>query len=118
MKIITTVALVLAFLSWCEAGNEVIQYAKVRDVQSLSGVVADSSGAPIAGAIVCEMSGGWKTQLGCTETDPQGRWSLKPIGKAKTYEIRFAKGGFHQVWMRLRLRPSAKPFTIEMPVAT
>ena len=118
MKTIATVAIVLGVLTWCDAGNEVVQYANVRDVQSLSGAVTDPSGAPITGARVCEMSGGWKTDVQCTTTDSEGHWSLEPTAKMRIYEIKFAVDGFNQVWIRLRIKTKAKPFTIELPIAT
>lgn len=118
MKTIATIAVVLGVLTWCDAANEAVQYAKVRAVPSLSGAVTDTSGAPVTGARVCEMSGDWKAESQCTTTDAAGNWSLQPTAKVRIYQIKFAGYGFNQVWIRLRIKAKAKPFTIELPVAT
>jgi len=118
VKILTAVAVVLCFLTWCEAGNEIVEYAKVRDVGSLAGVVSDPVGAPIAEVRTCEMSGDWKTELACTTTDAQGHWALPSVTQSNVHQIQFVKDGFNQVRVRVRLKRNAKPLTIDMPVAT
>ena len=119
MKLITTFIAVVMLLATCHAGQEVLEYAKVKKVGTLSGVVTDQTGAPIPGTQVSEMSDDWKTELRSTSTDAQGRWSLLPRSGIKSYRIRFAKDGFNQVWVRLRIKArNTTPLAITLPVAT
>ena len=119
MRILANFLLVLCWLSICQAGQEVVQYAKTRKVSTLSGTVVDRTGATIPDTQVCSMSAGWKTDLQCTTTDSDGRWALSVKPKEKLYNLRFVKANFNQVWIKVRVttRKSA-PLTVEMPVAT
>jgi len=119
MKTVVNIAVLLCLLTTCGAGTEVIQYAKTRNVRTLSGSATDTTGAAIPDVQVCTMSHRWKVQLQCTTTDSQGRWSLPPLPNANTYELRFVKDGFDQVWIRVRVtQRKAAPFMVELPVAT
>jgi hypothetical protein len=102
-KAIGIVAVVPCFLTLCQAGQETIEYAKIRNVKTLSGVVIDPAGAPIVQVRVLEMSDDWKTEPRSTMTDAQGRWSLPPNPGSKAYRIRFVEDGFDQVWLPVRL---------------
>src|SRR3954469_4369190 len=81
MRILANSLLTLCLLGICEAGQEVVQYAKTRNLSSLSGTVVDRTGAAIPDAQVCTMSAGWKTELQCTTTDSDGRWALSVRSK-------------------------------------
>lgn len=119
MKIIANFLLVLCLLGICEAGQEVVQYAKTRNVPTLSGTVVDTTGAAIPDAHVCSMSASWKTELECTTTDSDGRWTMSVRPKETLYYLRFAKANFNQVWIKARVTTyNASPLTVELPVAT
>jgi hypothetical protein len=119
MRILTNVLLVFCLLRICEAGQEVVQYAKTRKVSTLSGTVVDNTGAAIPDAQVCSMSAGWKTELQCTTTDSDGRWALSVRPRETLYFLRFVKANFNQVWIKAQLTTrKAAPLTVEMPVAT
>jgi hypothetical protein len=119
MKILTTFLLVLCLLGICEAGQEVVQYSKTRNISTLSGMVVDTNGTAIPDAQVCSMSAGWKTELECTTAHSDGRWALSARTKEKLYYLRFVKANFNQVWIKVRVTTrKAAPLTIEMPVAT
>ncbi len=119
MRIRTTVLLVFCLLGICEAGQEVVQYSKTRNVSTLSGMVVDRTGAAIPDAQVCSMSAGWKTELECTTAHSDGRWALSVRPKGKIYYLRFVKPNFNQVWIKVRVTArKAAPLTVEMPVAT
>ena len=119
MRILTTLLLIFCLLGICEAGQEVLQYSKTRNVSTLSGIVVDRNGAPIPEAQVCSMSAGWKTELLCTTTDSGGHWALPVTPKEKLYYLRFVKSTFNQVWIKARVTMrDATPLTVEMPVAT
>ena len=119
MKIVANSLLIFCLLGICEAGQEVLQYAKTRNVSTLSGTVLDRTGAAIPGAQVCSMSAGWKTELECTTTDSDGRWALSVRPKETLYYLRFVKASFNQVWIKARVTThNASPLTVEMPVAT
>jgi Carboxypeptidase regulatory-like domain len=114
----TLLGLIIALATFCVANEEAIEYAKVRPVNSLSGTVIDQTGAPIPQVQVLEMSADGKTVLRSTPTDEQGRWTFQPTPGRNTYRVQFSKGGFRQVWMRLKLtKRRAKPLSVEMPVA-
>ena len=98
---------------------EVVEYAKTRNISTLSGTVVDTTGAAISDAQVCSMSAGWKTELQCTTTDSGGRWALPVRPKETLYFLRFVKATFNQVWIKARVTThNASPLTVEMPVAT
>jgi len=119
MRILTNVLLVFCLLGICESGQEVVQYSKTRNVSASSGMVVNTTGAAIPNAQVCSMSAGWRTELKCTTTDSDGRWSLSVKPKEKLYYLRFVKANFNQVWIKARLTTrKAAPLTVEMPVAT
>jgi hypothetical protein len=119
MRILAILLLVLCLLGICEAGQEVVQYSKTRNVSALSGMVVDTTGVAIPNAQVCSMSAGWRTELKCTTTDSDGRWALSVKPKEKLYYLRFVKANFNQVWIKARLTTrKAAPLTVEMPVAT
>jgi len=96
-------AVLLCLVATCEAGQEIVQYAKIRKVVSLSGTVTDATGAAIPEVRVCEMSPKWKTELQCTNTDSEGRWLLAIRKGTMVYPLRLAKDNFNQVWIRVRL---------------
>jgi len=119
MRILTNFLLVFCLLGICEAGQEVVQYSKTRNVSTLSGMVVDRNGAAIPGAQVCSMSASWKTELECTTTDSDGHWALSVRPTEKLYYLRFVKANFNQVWIKARVTTrKAAPLTVEMPVAT
>jgi carboxypeptidase family protein len=119
MKIVATIAVVICFLTVCQAGQETVEYAKVRNAANLSGVVSDRSGAAIAQVRVFEMSDDWSAELRSTTTDSQGRWSFSPTVNGATYRIQFIKDGFNTVRIRVKVtKRRAKPLAVEMPVAT
>jgi hypothetical protein len=119
MRMFTNSLLVLCLLSICEAGQEVVQYSKTRNVSTLSGMVVDKTGAAIPDAQVCSMAAYWKTELECATTDSYGRWALSVRPKEKLYYLRFVKANFNQVWIKARVTTrKAAPLTVEMPVAT
>jgi hypothetical protein len=119
MKIVATIAVVICFLTTCPAGQETVEYAKVRNAANLSGVVSDQSGAAIPQVRVFEMSDDWRSELRSTTTDAQGRWSLSPTVNGATYRIQFTKDGFNTVRIRVRVtKHRAKPLAVELPVAT
>ena len=119
MRILANLLLVLFWLSTCQAGQEILQYPKTRNVSNLSGTVVDRTGATLPDTQVCSMSAGWKTELQCTTTDSDGRWALPVRPKQKLYYLRFVQANFNQVQIKVRVttRKSA-PLTVEMPVAT
>ncbi|HWC18755.1 MAG TPA: carboxypeptidase-like regulatory domain-containing protein, partial [Terriglobales bacterium] len=119
MKNILNVVLVGCLAITCDAGEEVIQCAKTRDVRTLSGTVTDTTGAEMPNVQVCSMANHWKKELRCTATDSGGKWSLPSTAKEDTYELRFVKEGFNQVWIRVRLaQRKVAPFVLKLPVAT
>ena len=119
MRILANLLLVVCLLGICEAGQEVVQYAKTRNVSTLSGTVVDTTGTAIPDVQVCSMSAGWKTNLRCTKTDSVGHWALPVRPKEKLYYLRFVKANFNQVWIKARVTTrNSAPLTVEMPVAT
>lgn len=111
-------AIVLAFATLCAASEQSIEYAKVRPIRSVSGTVVDKTGAPIPQVQVFDMSADGKSVLRSTKTDVQGRWAFDPVPGKSMYRVHFAKSGFNQVWMHLKLtKGRAKPLSVEMPVA-
>lgn len=119
VRILANFLLVVCLLGICEAGSEVVQYSKTRNVSTLSGVVVDTNGAAIPGAQVCSMSVSWKTELECTTTDFHGQWALSVRGTKKLYYLRFMKANFNQVWIKARVTMrNAAPLKVEMLVAT
>lgn len=118
MRKVALVALLLCLVATCGAGQQDVQYAKIRTAASLSGNVADAAGVPIPQVRVCEMSANSETKLQCTTTDSQGQWSLTPRKNTRVYRLRFAKNNFNQVWLRVRLtKRKAAPLAITLPVA-
>lgn len=119
MKTILNIALVGYLAIVCDAGQEVIQYGKTRDVRTLSGTVTDTTDAEIPDVQVCSMANHWNKELRCTGTDFGGQWSFPSTANETTYELRFVKNGFNQVWMRVRLaKRKVAPFIVQLPVAT
>ena len=119
MKAVLSMVAVLCLVATCEAGQEVIQYARTRNVSALSGTVTDPSGAAIPNVQVCSMTAGWRRELQCATTNAEGRWTLPPRSGANTYQLRFMKDGFQQVWIRVRLtKRKVVPFRVTLPVAT
>jgi hypothetical protein len=119
MRILAIFLLTLCLLGICEAGQEIVQYAKTRNVSTLSGTVVDRTGAAIPDAQVCSMSAGWKMELQCTTTHSDGRWALSVRPKETLYFLRFVKANFNQVWIKARVTTrDAAPLSVEMPVAT
>lgn len=119
MRVLANFLIMLCLLGVCEAGQEVVQYAKTRKVSTLSGTVVDGTGAAIPDAQVCSMSAGWKTERQCTTTDSNGRWALSVRPKETLYFLRFVKANFNQVWIKARVTTrDPAPLTVEMPVAT
>ena len=119
MKILANFLLTLCLVGICGAGQEIIQYAKTRNVSTLSGKVVDTTDAAISGTQVCSMSAGWKTELQCTTTDSDGSWALSVRPKETLYFLRFVKANFNQVWIKARVTTrDAAPLTVKMPVAT
>ena len=119
MRILANLLLVLFWLSTCEAGQEILQYAKTRNVSNLSGTVVDSTGATLPDTQVCTMSAGWKTDLQCTTTDSDGRWAIPVRPRERLYYLLFVKANFNQVQIKVRVTTlKSAPLTVEMPVAT
>jgi hypothetical protein len=111
-------AVVLALVTLCGANEEVVEYAKLRPVSSLSGTVIDQTGVPIPQVQVFDMSADGKSVLRSTKTDVQGRWAFDPVPDKNVYRVHFLKGGFKQVWMHLKLtKGRAKPLSVDLPVA-
>lgn len=119
MKILANFLLALCLVGICAAGQEVVRYAKTRNVSALSGKVVDTTGAAISGTQVCSMSAGWKAELQCTTTDSDGRWALSVRTNETLYFLRFMKANFNQVWIKARVTTrDTAPMIVEMRVAT
>jgi hypothetical protein len=117
-RVIATFTVVVGFLTWCEA-QYTVGYAEVRNARALSGSVNDQGGSAVPDVHVSEMSCDWKAQLRSTTTDPQGKWSLSPFVRGKTYCVEFAKLNFNPVRVRVKITKSASQnLVIQLPVAT
>jgi hypothetical protein len=107
--------IVVAVVGVCYADESTIQYAGVQEAQRLSGVIRDQAGAPIPQIAVEEVSDDWSKVLQETTTDADGHWALPALGGRRIHNIRFLKGGFHQVRFRVRLtRRATKPLDFEI----
>jgi Carboxypeptidase regulatory-like domain len=101
------------------AQNTVVEFARIKKIESLSGSVHDSSGAPMSSVRVQEFSPGWETALRVAETDENGNFSLPAVPGRKIYYLQFSADGFNPV--RLRVQLDAKrgvSLRVELPVAT
>ena len=56
MKAALNIAVVFCIAATCAANESVIQYAKTRNIPTLSGTVTDTTGAAIPGVRVCTMT--------------------------------------------------------------
>ena len=108
-----------AIVAVCLANESIIQYAGIREAQSLSGTIRDQAGATVPQVAVEEMSEDWSKVLQRTATDAEGHWSLSSATTGRrVHNIRFIKGGFRQVRFRVRIsREATKPLDFVLPVA-
>jgi hypothetical protein len=119
MRNIALLVVCIAISSTAFAQTETIQIADIQFAKTLSGAIVDTSGSPISGVQVFEVSTDQKTVVRSTTTNRDGRWSLTPVQGQKIYSMRFRCDGFHTLEVRIRLnRRIGKDLRFQLYVAT
>jgi len=97
----------------------IVEIEKVQIVKSLSGVVSDTSGAPIPGATVAEVSSDLKTVIRSTVTDANGVFTLPPLHKGKVHHLTVSMKNFNPLVVHVKVsRWSSKLLDLKLHVAT
>ena len=91
------------FDPFAAAGIDIVQYEKVQVVGGLSGEVRDTTGAPLSGATVKEVSPDWETVLQSTKTDGVGHFAMPPQSKAKIHYLVFTFPLCNQLRVRVKI---------------
>ena len=96
----------------------IIEIEKVQIVKSLSGVVRDASGAPIAGATVAEVSADRKTVIQSTVTDARGAFAL-PQHRGELHHLMVSMRNFNPLVVHVKVsRSASKLLDLQLNVAT
>ena len=116
---ISIAAVLLMSGSSAFSGVEIIEFAEVQVVSSLSGVVHDPSDSSMKDALVEEFSSDWKKVLRSTHTDASGLFTLQPVKGRSLYYLQISSRGFNPIHVRVRIdRVRGKLLRLTMPVAT
>ena len=76
---------------------------KVQVAKSIAGVVTDTSGAPIPGATVAEVSADWKTVIQSTTADKNGDFTLPQKHKSKIYHLMISMKNFDPLVVHVKV---------------
>ena len=94
-----------------------LQYTKVRMARSLSAIIVDPIGNPIAGATVEEMDENWRETSRTTNTDASGKFTFATIRGRKIYYIRVRAENFQPIEFPLKVNfMHWKTLKLTMPV--
>jgi hypothetical protein len=85
------------------AGVETVEIAKVQVVKAVSGVVRDSSGAPIRGETVSDVSPDGKLVARTTVTDENGKFAFALEPAKKTYNLMISMNSFNPLLVHVRI---------------
>ena len=85
------------------AQYQTIELAGVQFAKSLSAVVQDPDGSPLADVLVQEFSSDWKSVLRTGATDKRGKFSLPTVHGRKIYYLQFSAPGFDPLRVRIRV---------------
>ena len=88
-------------------GNMTIEY-KVRDARELAGLVIDSRGAAVPGALVADCDPKYRHVLASTKTDRKGRFTFPQAEPGSKHYLKVDSPGFDEVHAPVRIWPSAK----------
>lgn len=109
----------VALSAVANAGIETIEIARIQTVKSLSGVVRDTTGAPIAGATVTELSSDGKTVIRTTLTDKVGNFSLSQNTQNKVHHLKVSMNGFNPLLLHVKLSKwTSRHLVLTLYVAT
>lgn len=98
---------------------ETVEIAKTQVVASVSGVVRDSTGAPIPGAKVSEVSSDLKMEIQSTTTDKDGKFSLAPKHKQKIHHLVISKRNFNPLLIHVKVsRWTSRLLVLRLHVAS
>ena len=87
----------------------------IQVARTLSAVVTDTSGAPIANAVVDETDENWKGSLRTTRTDATGTFAFEPVKGRKIYYFHLSADGFKFLDVRIKVDDKkGKPLTLQM----
>jgi hypothetical protein len=98
---------------------QVIELADVQSAKSLSAVIQDPTGFPLAKVLVEEFSSDWKTLLRTTATDKHGRFSLATEQRRNIYYIQLSSPGFDPLRVRIQVdRKGGRNLELKLVIAT
>lgn len=111
--------IVLGFSCLAGAQYATVEIEKVQVVKSMSGVVRDTSGAPIVGATVAEVSADWKTVIQSTVTDTNGNFTLPPMNKRRIRHLMISMNNFNPLVVHVKVSGwTSKVLDLQLHVAT
>jgi hypothetical protein len=111
--------LVAAFCTDIASGQETVQLSRVQTARDLAGVVVDTNGDGVAGAMIELCAEGWTDCHAGTVSGSDGRFRVVPQRQRKTYFLRFTKDTFNPLEFKARVsRFSRKYLRAQLFVAT
>src|ERR1700683_1989649 len=96
-----------------------IEIENVQLAHSLGAKVHDSSGSPMAGVLVEELSPDWKVSLRSTKTDAAGAFTFVPVKGREIYYLQLTFKNFNALRVRVKVnRQRGKDLQLQMEVST
>jgi hypothetical protein len=102
-----------------DAQYQIVELADVQLAKSLSAVIQDQQGSPLANVLVQEFSPDWKTVWRTSVTDNHGRFSLVTVKGQKIYYLQFSTPGFDPLRVRVQVdRKRGASLKLMLTIAT
>jgi hypothetical protein len=100
-------------------GVNTVEIGNVQLARSLTAVVHDSGGTPMAGVLVEEFSSDWKEPLRSTRTDVAGVFTFAPVRGRDLYYFQLTFENFNPLRVRVKLdRKRRKELQLQMELST
>jgi hypothetical protein len=120
MRLFTcTVAFTVSVLGAQSANavREIVQIEKPFHSKTLSGIVLDPSGAPVAGVEINDCDDEFKQVMGTVTSDAKGSFSFRNTHRGTTHYLSFTARGFNPLRITVILEPSAaRGFRVALPI--
>jgi hypothetical protein len=118
---LTAISILLAAASYVSAQEVIVQQEPI-EARNLTGIVLDSTNAPLIGVSVtffqCPSTyPNFQTETNIkalAKTNAKGKFSIQEKRGSKPYCLRFQRNGFNQYVIKVHLVPSASDLRITM----
>jgi len=118
-RLLVLLPAIAVFSNSALAEVEIIEIEEVQVVKSISGLVTDTSGAPIPGATVAEVSADWKTVIQSTIADKKGEFTLPQKHQSTIYHLMISMDNFNPLVVHVKVTTrTSKLLNLQLHVAT